>query len=108
MVFELLLLVSLIHYTYWFILVCSVPVSGTINNYTKDNNFIWDELAIPITYDSDWKEAVTAIHRIVGNETRSMADQAEQEIVKLAEKYYLSQSSRTRDLFNTDRQLDNL
>jgi small-conductance mechanosensitive channel len=65
-------------------------LSGTINNYTKDNNFIWDEIAIPITYDSDWKEAVTAIQRIVGNETKSMAEQAEQEIVKLAEKYYLS------------------
>ena len=65
-------------------------LSGTINNYTKDNNFIWDELAIPITYDSDWKEAITTIQRIVGNETKSMADQAEQEIMELAEKYYLS------------------
>jgi small-conductance mechanosensitive channel len=65
-------------------------LSGTLNNYTKDNNFIWDELTIPITYDSDWKEAVTTIQRIVGNETKSMAEQAEQEIVKLAEKYYLS------------------
>lgn len=65
-------------------------LSGTINNYTKDNNFIWDELAIPITYDSDWKEAVTTIQRIVGNETKSMANQAEQEIMELAEKYYLS------------------
>ena len=65
-------------------------LSGTINNYTKDNNFIWDEIAIPITYDSDWKEAITTIQRIVGNETKSMADQAEQEIMELAEKYYLS------------------
>jgi small-conductance mechanosensitive channel len=65
-------------------------LSGAVNNYTKDNNFIWDEITIPITYDSDWKEAVTTIQRIVGNETKSMAEQAEQEILKLAEKYYLS------------------
>jgi small-conductance mechanosensitive channel len=65
-------------------------LSSIVNNYTKDNNFIWDELAIPITYDSDWKEAVTTIQRIVGNETRNMAEQAEQEILKLTEKYYLS------------------
>jgi small-conductance mechanosensitive channel len=65
-------------------------LSGAVNNYTKDNNFIWDEITIPITYDSDWKEAVTTIQRIVGNETKSMSEQAEQEILKLAEKYYLS------------------
>jgi small-conductance mechanosensitive channel len=67
-----------------------VVLAGTVNNYTKDNNFIWDELELPITYDSDWKEAVTTIRRIVGTETKSMAEQAEREILKLGEKYYLT------------------
>ncbi|MDD1752027.1 MAG: mechanosensitive ion channel family protein [Methanotrichaceae archaeon] len=31
--------------------------SNTINNYTKDFNFLWDEIILPITYDSDWREA---------------------------------------------------
>ena len=65
-------------------------LSGIVNNYTKDNNFIWDELELPITYDSDWKEAVTTIRRVVGAETKTMADEAEQEILKLGEKYYLT------------------
>ncbi len=65
-------------------------LSGTVNNYTKDNNFIWDEIAIPITYDSDWKEAVTTIQRIVREETKNMAEEAEKEILKLGEKYYLT------------------
>jgi small-conductance mechanosensitive channel len=65
-------------------------LSGTVNNYTKDNNFIWDEIEIPITYDSDWKEAVTTIQRIIGEETKNMAEEAEKEILKLGEKYYLT------------------
>jgi small-conductance mechanosensitive channel len=67
-----------------------IVLSGTVNNYTKDNNFIWDEIEVPITYDSDWKEAVTTIQRIVGEETKKMAEQAEKEILKLGEKYYLT------------------
>lgn len=28
-------------------------LSYTVHNYTKEHNFIWDEIALPITYDSD-------------------------------------------------------
>ncbi|MGC9444011.1 MAG: mechanosensitive ion channel family protein [Candidatus Methanospirareceae archaeon] len=65
-------------------------LSSVINNYTKDNNFIWDELEIPLTYDSDWREALTTMRRIVGEETRAMASRAEDDILKLKEKYYLT------------------
>jgi small-conductance mechanosensitive channel len=65
-------------------------ISGTIINYTKDHSFIWDEMSIPITYDSDWKEAVNKILDIVKKETDNMTLKAENSIAKLEEKYYLS------------------
>ena len=65
-------------------------LSSIINNYTKDNNFIWDELEIPLTYDSDWRDALAMIRRVAGEETRAMASRAEEEILKLREKYYLT------------------
>jgi len=64
-------------------------LSNAVNNYTKDHNFIWDEIVIPITYDSDWKEAYNIILSIVKKETENITDQAEKEISKLEEKYYL-------------------
>jgi small-conductance mechanosensitive channel len=67
-----------------------VVLSGMVDNYTKDNNFIWDEIEIPLTYDSDWNEAIMIIHRIVGKETKAMAERAEDEILQLKEKYYLT------------------
>jgi len=64
-------------------------LSSVINNYTKDYNFIWDEIGIPITYDSDWKEAYTKILSIVRKDTENTTDQARKDISKLGEKYYL-------------------
>jgi len=32
-------------------------LTNIVNNFTKDHNFIWDEISLPITYDSDWTDA---------------------------------------------------
>jgi len=64
-------------------------LSKIINNYTKDHDFIWDEMSIPITYDSDSNEAINRILSIVKNETKEITIQAEKEIAKIGEKYYL-------------------
>jgi len=67
----------------------SFILSSNINNYTKDHNFLWDELSIPITYDSDWRKASESILKIVINETAENAEKADKEITRLGEKYYL-------------------
>jgi len=76
-------------------------LSTTINNYTKDNNFIWDEIAIPITYDSDWKEAVTKILGIVKEGTAEIAGQAQKAISGLGQKYYLFERTVQPEIFFT-------
>lgn len=68
-------------------------LSNNINNYTKDHNFIWDEIHIPIDYSADWKLAYKNILEIVTNETKQIAQNAEQEIAKLEEKYFLDKRS---------------
>jgi len=76
-------------------------LSTTINNYTKDNNFIWDEIAIPITYDSDWKETVTKILGIVKEGTAEIAGQAQKAISGLGQKYYLFERTVQPEIFFT-------
>ena len=76
-------------------------ISNTINNFTKDHNFIWDEIHVPITYDSDWKEAGNIIQGIVSRETRSVTDQAEKEIASLEERYYFSKQAVEPAIFLT-------
>jgi len=68
-------------------------LSNTVHNYTKDHNFIWDEIQLPISYSSDWKFAYDKILEIVNNETREIVEQANKDISKLEEKYYLDKRS---------------
>jgi len=68
----------------------SMVISNVINNYTKDHDFIWDEISLPITYDSDWKTAHDDILKIVADETGQITKQANLEISQLEEKYYLN------------------
>jgi len=83
------------------ILPNGVILSGMINNYTKDHNFIWDEISIPITYQSDWKGAYKMIQEIVARETSSISEQAGKEILALEEKYYLSKRPTESAIFMT-------
>lgn len=64
-------------------------ITNNVNNFTKDHNFIWDEISLPITYDSDWKKASQVILEIANKQTENIAAQADKEITKLGEKYYL-------------------
>jgi small-conductance mechanosensitive channel len=64
-------------------------IGNPVSNYTKDHNFIWDELKIPLTYDSDWNEAITRVMKIVKSETGAIIKKAAKDISRLEEKYYL-------------------
>jgi small-conductance mechanosensitive channel len=69
----------------------SKMLTTSIHNYTKDHSFIWDEIHIPITYESDWKTVSKILTDIVKKETKNVTEQATVEINKLEEKYYISQ-----------------
>jgi len=76
-------------------------LSGSLQNYTKDHDFIWDEITIPITYDSDWKKAAKKILDIIEKQTRNTTEQAEKEIEKIEEKYYLPRKTIEPAIFMT-------
>ncbi len=64
-------------------------LTQAVNNYTKDHNFIFEDMTIPLTYGSDWKKAVEIIEEIVKNDAAAATKQARAEIEHLGEKYYL-------------------
>jgi small-conductance mechanosensitive channel len=65
-------------------------LSTPINNYTRDNEFIWDEIKIPLTYDSDWRKASKMVTELVAKETGEVAAKARKELKEVQEKYYLT------------------
>ena len=79
----------------------SLVLSETVNNYTRDHPYIWDEISIPITYDSDWKAALEIIENVIENETKEMTTRSEASISTLADKYYLPRKSTEPTVFAT-------
>ncbi|TAJ44145.1 mechanosensitive ion channel family protein [Methanofollis fontis] len=64
-------------------------LSGTVQNYTKDYTFVWDEITVPITYDSSVGEAIELIRSIAEKETADAVQGAGEAIVQAGGKYYL-------------------
>ncbi|MEN6609455.1 MAG: mechanosensitive ion channel domain-containing protein [Methanoregulaceae archaeon] len=64
-------------------------INTPIHNYEKDHSFIWDEIQVPISYESDWRRAREIILSIVKPLVTDVTRLAETEIEKLGEKYYL-------------------
>lgn len=64
-------------------------LSEDIFNYTKDHSFLWDEILIPLTYDSNWESILEPVLNILKEETMKMTETASKEIDRIGEKYYL-------------------
>ena len=76
-------------------------LSNQVKNYSKDHNFIWDEIRIPIQYSDNWKLANDKILEIVNNETKSIVENANKEIANLEEKYYLDKRTAEPAIYLT-------
>jgi small-conductance mechanosensitive channel len=74
-------------------------LTGVVQNYTRDFTFIWDELTIPLTYDSDWNQAATKILGIVQKETAQFRANSEKTMERLQGRYYFTQRSLEPAIF---------
>ncbi|MDZ7726681.1 MAG: mechanosensitive ion channel family protein [Candidatus Campbellbacteria bacterium] len=65
-------------------------ISGMTFNYSKDHSFIWDEIMVPITYESDWRKARDLMVKISSDETAGSAKTASEMITRLKKRYFIS------------------
>ena len=76
-----------------------VVLTGTVHNYTRDFDFIWDEINMPLTYDSDWNQATQMILNIVKAQTAEVVDNAQKTMDRLEGKYYFTKRSLEPSIF---------
>ncbi len=74
-------------------------LTAVVNNYTKDNEFIWDEIMIPVTYTSDWKAASKLMLDTVQKETADIIKRSNKEYAHLKDKYYLEKKPAEPGVF---------
>ncbi len=78
-----------------------VVLSKSVINYTKDHSFIWDEITLPLTYDSDWRKAAKDFEDIARKETERYVADAEKQMAAIMQKYYFSARAVEPSVFVT-------
>ena len=66
-----------------------VIFSQSIANYTSDFEFIWNEIEIVFTFESDWKKAKNILEEIAGKHLTEQVSDAEQQIRRATKSYLI-------------------
>lgn len=83
--------------------IVSIPngifLSKQAVNYTRDHEFIWDEMMIPVTFQSDWKKASKLLKDIAKRRTKDDIVLADKQLKRLARKFYISERETMPQVF---------
>lgn len=58
-------------------------------NYTSDFEFIWNEIQVLITFESDWKTAKSILQEIADKHLKDYVDHAERQVKKATKSYLI-------------------
>lgn len=58
-------------------------------NYSRGFKFIWNEIPVLITFESDWKKAKEILTNVVDDNTKSLSDQAEKRLKETAKQFMI-------------------
>jgi small-conductance mechanosensitive channel len=61
----------------------------TLANYTQGFNFIWDEIPVTVTFESDWRRAKDILSEIADRHAALTSDEAAEQIRRAASKYLI-------------------
>lgn len=83
-------------------------LNKTVKNYTKDFSFIWDEIHLMLTYDSNLKKAHEIVLKIAHEVTENFEKSARNELVYLGERYLIHPSDVEEKIYTriTDNWID--
>lgn len=83
-------------------------LNKTVKNYTKDFSFIWDELHLMLTYDSNWKKAQEIAIKTAHEITNPFKLAAKNELSSMEEKYLIHPSDIEEKIYTkiTDNWID--
>lgn len=67
----------------------------SLANYTAEFPYIWHEIPVLVTFESDWKRAREILQEVVAEKTAGMSEEAERSMKKAARKLLISYSKLT-------------
>ena len=64
-------------------------LSEPLANYTKDFNFIWNELSVVVTFESNWQKTKSILEDIAARVLADTSQEARRELKKAAQRYMI-------------------
>ncbi|MBN1521244.1 MAG: mechanosensitive ion channel family protein [Candidatus Aureabacteria bacterium] len=72
-----------------------------VYNYTRGFEYIWNEITILVTFESDWKKAEEILTNIIGKYSVEVTDTVRKRIQKMAQKYWIHYEILTPIVYTT-------
>jgi small-conductance mechanosensitive channel len=70
-------------------------------NYSKGFQYIWNEIGITVTFESDWKKAKKQLTEIVNKHAKHLSGEAAKGVKKAARKYMIVYKTLTPTVYTT-------
>ncbi|MEM8810668.1 MAG: mechanosensitive ion channel domain-containing protein [Cyanobacteria bacterium P01_G01_bin.38] len=74
-----------------------------IANYSKGFQYIWHEIPVLITFESNWEKAKAILHSIANENAEHLSDAAQQRVQKAAQKYMIFYAKLTPTVYTSVR-----
>ena len=68
-------------------------------NFTKGFNYIWNELPVLVTFESDWKKAKVILEGIAGRHAAHLTDAAKREISEVSRRFMIFYTTLTPTVY---------
>ena len=70
-------------------------------NYTEGFEYIWDEIPVLLTFESDWKKAKEILTEVINSKTISLSNEAEKQIKDASKKFMIFYRTLTPIVYTT-------
>ena len=73
----------------------SLVINNALANYTKGLEFLWNEIPVVVTFESNWQKAKKILEKIINENEKNLSKKAELKIKKAARKFLINYSKFT-------------
>jgi len=76
-------------------------LSEVMANYSKGFQFIWDEIAVLITFESDWRKAKKILQAVADKHCEQLSQEAEKRVKEAARRYMIFYKTLTPTVYTS-------
>lgn len=81
-----------------------VVFRDALANYTRGMAFVWDEIRVPITFESDWRKAKELLTEIVQRHSAEAVEEAERQMLNVSRQYMIFYATLTPTVYTAVRE----